>query len=253
MMTSDVTIVGMGRIGRVLGRAAEAAGARVSSVTRVGGDPAATGLIILAVGEDDLENAAARFSTTSSARLVFVQNGLLVDVMARYPGAGRGLLHFNADAQGRVRVLMPSIFGGSLVADLTSLAKWLTASDIPARFEPEDGKLRVEEIRKLLWSTVLSVLAATEKIPVGRVPTECAATMDALARECIAVAATALQIDPPVDDLLSSLPQMAAALPDYAGSARGQRYRNALLIDLGDKFKIPTPNNRRVVKKLSLL
>lgn len=241
----QLSIVGMGRIGRVIARRAEAQGHLVTPVMRAGGAPAPAGPIVLAVGEDDLDAAAARFAPADGPRLLFVQNGLLVDVMARFPGAGRGLLHFNADAEGRVRVLMTSVFGGEAGEPV---ARVLHAGGIPSRHEPDAVRLRVEEIRKLLWSTVLSALAVAERLPVGRLPVEREAPMDALARECIAVAAAALGLAaPPVPDVLASLRVMAAALPDYAGSARGQRFRNRLLVDMGRRLGIPTPRNEEVL------
>ena len=239
-----VSIVGMGRIGRVVARCAEGQGSRVAPVTRSGGTLADKGPIVLAVSEDDLETAVAPLPPTLGPRLVFVQNGLIVEVMGRFPGAGRGLLHFNAGVDGRVRVLATSIFGGEAGVPL---AEMLDVGGIPARHEPDAGRLRIEEIRKLLWSTVLSVLAAAHHVPVGRLHEEHGDEVEVLARECIAVAAAALSVRPDVDDLLASVRQMAAALPDYKGSARGQRYRNQLLVALGRRLGIATPRNEAVL------
>ena len=55
----SLTIVGMGRIGRVFCRAAERAGRAVAPITRAGGSPLADGPVVVAVAEDDLEAAAA--------------------------------------------------------------------------------------------------------------------------------------------------------------------------------------------------
>lgn len=250
MPSVPITIVGMGRIGRVVARCATKGGCPVSEVRRAQGSVAPEGPIVIAVGEDDLDAAVLRFSPNDGRRLVFVQNGLLGQVMERFPGAGRGLLHFNADGAGNVRVIMTSVFGGAAGLPIAEL---LDAGGIPARHESDSQQLRIEEIRKLLWSTVLSVLAAAHGIPVGRVPQVRSEEMAALAKECILVARQALPLDAaPVDDLLASLPAMASALPDYPGSRRGQRYRNRLLVELGRRLGIATPCNQRVLAMLGV-
>jgi ketopantoate reductase len=231
----SVTIVGPGRIGLTFARAAERAGRPVTIVGRSGGAPAPGGPIVVAVGEDDLEGAVASLDARLGPRLSFVQNGLVHEVVARFGAVGRGLLHFNADAARNVRVLEPSVFGGPTGADLATL---LDGAGIPSRFEPDAGRLKVEEIRKLLWSTVPSPLAAWRRVPVARLDP---AEVEALTRECVAVASAALGAICDVEEMIASVRRMQAALPDYPGSARGQRYRNALLSRVGRRLGIPTP------------
>jgi ketopantoate reductase len=236
-----VSIVGMGRIGRVFARAAERAGRAVVPMTRARGSPADAGPVVVAVAEDDLEPAIAPLDAGLGARLCFVQNGLVHEAVARFGDVGRGLLHFNADAAGNVRVLEPSVFGGPTGADLAGL---LDAAGIPSRHEPDAERFKVEEIRKLLWSTVPSLLAARRGVPVGALD---GAEVEALTRECVAVASAYLGVSCDFGEMLASVCRMQAALPDYRGSARGQRYRNALLVRLGRRLGIPTPLNDALV------
>ena len=226
-------------------RAAERAGRAVAPITRTGGDPAPDGPIVVAVGEDDLEGAIALLDATLGPRLCFVQNGLVHEAVAHFGVVGRGLLHFNADATGNVRVLEPSVFGGPTGADLATL---LDAAGIPSRHEPDPARFKVEEIRKLLWSTVPSLLAACRGVVVsGLDPAE----VEALTRECVAVAAATLDVSCDLGEMLASVHRMQAALPDYQGSVRGQRYRNALLVKLGRRLGIPTPLNDALLAALA--
>ena len=236
----------MGRIGRTFARAAERAGRVVVPITRGGGTPAADGPIVVAVGEDDLESAVASLDASLGPRLCFVQNGLVHEAVARFGRVGRGLLHFNADAVGNVRVLKTSVFGGPSGVDLAAL---LDGAGIPSRHEPDAERFKVEEIRKLLWSTVPSVLAARRGVPVARLDP---AEVEALTRECVTVASAYLGVRCDVDEMIASVRRMQAALPDYAGSARGQRYRNALLVTIGRRLAIPTPLNDSLLAALGV-
>lgn len=242
----SITIVGMGRIGRVFARAAERAGREVVPITRASGAAAPQGPVVVAVAEDDLERAAAALDPALRARLCFVQNGLVHEEVARFGEVGRALLHFNADAGGNVRVLEASVFGGPTGADLAGL---LDSAGIPSRHEPDARRFKVEEIRKLLWSTVLSLLAARRGVTVAGLD---AAEVEALTRECVAVASAYLDVPYNHGEMLASVRRMQAALPDYQGSARGQRYRNALLVRIGRRLGIPTPLNDALVAGLGV-
>jgi len=241
-----ITILGMGQIGRVFARAAEQKGRKVSPITRAGGAPAADGPVVAAVGEDDLDSVANGLDVALGPRLCFVQNGLVQEAVARFGRVGRGLLHFNADAAGKVRVLEPSVFGGPFGDDLAAL---LDSAGIPSRYEPDPERFRIEEIRKMLWSTVPSVLAARRGVTVGALE---ASELESLTRECVAVAGVYLGVQPDIGEMIASVRRMQAALPDYKGSARGQRYRNALLCKLGRRLGVPTPINDDLVAALGV-
>ena len=55
-----------------------------------------------------------------------------------------------------------------------------------------------------------------------------------------------------VEDLVASLGSMAAALPDYPGSVRGQRFRNALLVKIARRRGIAAPRNGAILRDLGV-
>lgn len=247
------TIVGLGKIGRVFEDRARRFGDEVAGVTRATGReaierPGGEGPIVVAVGEEDLPDLVSRIHPSQSGRLVFVQNGFVGEHLAKLGARGRGLLHFNASASGEVRVLLPSVFGGNEAA--RQAASVLDRGGIPSRFEPNEGKFRVEEIRKALWSCALGILAFWKKIPVGRLFEECPGEVEQLLRESVAVASRLFGVSPSVDDLLESLRTMAAALPDYPGSARALAYRNGYLARHARALRIPTPLQDRILAEV---
>ena len=247
------TVVGAGRIGRVLADRARRAGIEVVLVTREENraaieEPGGEGPLLLAVREEHLADLVPRIHPSHADRLVFVQNGFVGESMERAEASGRGLLHFNAAADGTVRVLLPSVFGGNDAARETCGV--LDGEGIPSRFESDLDRLRVEVIRKALWSCVLSILAAWKKVPVGALFDRFGPEVEALTRECVGVASTVFAVEVDVSDLLESLRKMAAALPDYAGSSGAREFRNLWIARNARERGIRTPVNDRILREL---
>ena len=250
-----LTVVGTGRIGRVLASRVLLAGQALVAVSRKENrdsieKPGGEGPIVIAVREEHLPELLPRIHPSHAPRLVFVQNGFVGEWMERIGARGRGLLHFNAADDGTVRVLLPSVFGGSDAA--REACGILERGGIPSRFEEDPAKFRVEEIRKALWSCVLSLLAARKKIPVGRLFAESPEEIEALTRECAEIAGAAFGVKTDVGDLLASLRTMAARLPDYGGSARGWEFRNLWLVRRARSLGIPTPQNDRALRECGI-
>ena len=247
------TVVGAGRIGLAFADRARRTGGGVVVVTRRENrsaieQPGGEGPIVVAVREEHLAELVPRIHPSLGPRLVFVQNGFVGEWMGKAGAAGRGLLHFSAAKDGTVRVLLPSVFGGSEAA--REACAVLDRGGIPARFEPEPGRLRIEEIRKALWSCVLSILAAWKKVPVGTLFDRFASEVETLTRECAEVAAAVFAVEVDVSDLLGSLRKMAAALPDYGGSAGAREFRSLWIVRNARERGIRTPLNDRILREL---
>ncbi len=247
------TVVGAGRIGRVLADRARRAGERVVLVTREENraaveEPGGEGPILVAVREEHLADLVPRIHPSHGERLVFVQNGFVGEWMDRAGAAGRGLLHFNATADGTVRVLLPSVFGGNDAA--REACSVLDRGGIPSRFEPDLDRLRVEVIRKSLWSCVVSILAAWKKVPVGALFDRFGPEVEALTRECVGVASAVFAVEVDVSDHLDSLRKMAEALPDYGGSSGAREFRNLWIARNARERGIRTPVNDRILREL---
>jgi ketopantoate reductase len=249
----DLTVVGAGRIGHVFAEGARRAGGQVALVTREEGraaieEPGGEGPIVVAVREEHLPDLVPRIHASQGPRLVFVQNGFIGEWMDRAGATGRGLLHFNAAKDGTVRVLLPSVFGGGEAAREAGLV--LEQGGIPARYEPDMDRLRIEVIRKALWSCVLSILAAWKRVPVGELFRRFGAEVEALTRECAEVSAAVFAVEVDVSDLLDSLRKMASALPDYGGSSGARDFRSLWIVRNARERGLRTPVNDRMLREL---
>lgn len=213
-------IVGAGRVGHVLART----GARL--VRR--GEPIPEGApIVVCTRNDDVDAVIAMTPAACRPDLVFVQNGVLAPLLARWGlgGATRGALYFAAaDRSGAAVAGPPSLFGGPHAATLVSA---LTSLGLPAAETPDIDAAIAE---KLLWNVVYGLLGELHGTPVGGVP-------EAAARALIAELEPVLGVHGTADRLVA----YAASIPDFPASVKEFDWRNGWVRAEARARGLPTP------------
>ncbi len=220
-----MVIVGSGRVGRVL--------ARDGGVLVGRGEPIPSGApIVVCTRNDDVEGVIAATPAPARGDLVFIQNGVLAPILARWGllEATQGVLWFAAaDRSGRAEPGPPSLFWGrhaeALVATLHRLG-------LPAEVLPGPEALRQAIHHKLLWNVVYGLLGERYGVPVGRVP-------EAEVRALVAELAPVLDV--PADPA----PHLAyaASIPDFPASLKEWSWRNGYVRERARARGLATPRH----------
>lgn len=218
-----MVILGAGRVGLVLVRAGG---------TLVGrGAPLPPGApIVVCTRNDDVDGVIAATPADRRADLVFVQNGVLAPVLARWglEGVTQGVLWFAApDRSGRAEPGPPSLFHGVHAARMVATLGQL---GLPAAVLPDPEALRVAIHHKLLWNVVYGLLGERWGRPVGEVP-------EAEVRGLIAELAPVLGVPADPAPHLS----YAASIPHFPASLKEWRWRNGWVRDRARALGLPTP------------
>ena len=237
-----VFVVGMGEVGRRLAGALAAAGVETVPVTResgwdrLAGDPGAP--VLVCVREEALAAVLARLRGVAPARLVFVQNGWVRELLAGHPACSRGLIWFTAKG-GFFRVLRPSAFAGPAVG---ALAGALALGGIAAE-ALAPGAFAAAEAEKMGFNCVVGLPLAVHGVSLGEYLAGRPDEAEAVFSEATGVTARALAV-----------PTSAAWWPEFlrvaeplawvtAGAAKALEFRNGAVARLARGLGVSVPAN----------
>ncbi len=246
-----LVVVGAGRVGSAMVRAAEAAGVPVTVVGR-GGDglahvaPGAP--IVVCTRADDLDEVLRAVPTLHRPHLVFVQNGMILPFLRDHglAHATLGLIYFAATSrQGPIEPGAPSLFHGRHAAELVAV---LDAAGIPAREVPRWEEFAKEIAVKLAWNIVFGLLGDTFDETVGETATRHHAEVEALGREVAPVLAAAVRAPVPADELVERLVAYSLGIPTFRAAVKELRWRNGWLAAFASRLGIATPKHDRLFR-----
>lgn len=239
-----MVILGAGRVGAALARAAEAAGQPWWLVDRDRGWQAVDGLpgdpILLTVRNDDLDEVIARVPRRRRDDLVFVQNGMLRPWLREHALAGctRGLLFFAV--KDRAAPIEPGPDSPFCGPHALTVARWLVACGVPA--EAVDwARFTAAEHEKLVWNAAFGLMCQARGATVGQVCEAHLGELRALVAELNRVAGISMGFDVEPEALLGQLVAYSRSIPDYRGAVKEWRWRNGWFVDTAARYRIPMP------------
>jgi hypothetical protein len=208
-MTESVIVIGAGRIGTALAaRHDEHGRPPFVLVDRERGwerlDAGASGPIMLAVRNDDLEAVIARVPKSRHGDLVFVQNGMLRPWLEDrgLAGATRGLLF----------LAVPSV--GAAI-----------------------------ELEKLIWNSAFGLFCQALDCDVGTVVEQHRPRLRLLVAELLAVGGPELGVELELDPLVERLCEYSRSIPRYRGAVKEWPWRNGWFVSTARTRKIRTPTH----------
>jgi ketopantoate reductase len=214
-----VVVVGAGRIGTSL-----AAMGPVTLVRRGEPIPALAGPVVVCTRNDDLRGVIDATPADKRADLVFVQNGLIEDLL-RDQGlqdCTLGLLYFAVQSVGAD----PVDGGGTVLTGpwAEHLAAHLRAGGVSVTVVDRTA-FRQQMLEKLLWNVVFGLLSQTHAASVGQVCADHDDQVRALTAELVGVGerALGLTLEPGVADRLIAYSREIA---DYRGAVKEWPWRN---------------------------
>jgi 2-dehydropantoate 2-reductase len=245
-------VIGPGEVGRRLAAALEAAGWRPRLVRRDAGweaalDPADPAPRVVAVREEDLAAAWARFDASLHGRLVLVQNGFLegrIGAPEELAKASRGLVWFTAKGT-FFRELMPSLFFGP-AAD--ALAGALARGGLAARLVTDAAEFRRELVLKGAWNAIVGLPLAVHGVDLATYRSAFAAELAALADESCRAASAEYGVAVDADEALARLAATTAELGWVRGGTRALPFRNGAIARFGRRHGVPTPVTDRLLR-----
>lgn len=245
-------VIGPGEVGRRLAAALEAAGAGPRLVHRDAGweaalDPADPAPRIVAVREEDLGAAWARFDAPLYGRLVLVQNGFLegrIGAPGELAEASRGLIWFTAKGA-FFRELMPSLFFGPAAG---ALAGALARGGLAARLVPDAAAFRRELVLKGAWNAIVGLPLAVHGVDLATYRSAFAAELAALADESCRAASAEYGVAVDADEALARLAATTGELGSVRGGTRALPFRNGAIARFGRRHGVPTPVTDRLLR-----
>jgi len=204
-----VVVIGAGRVGHVLARAGGRLVRRGEPIPE--GDPP----VVVCTRNDDVDGVIAATPAVARPDLVFVQNGVLRPVLARWglEDVTHGVLWFAAADRSGVAIAGPPswFWGRHAEAMIAALAR----VGLPARLLPDRAALDRAIAAKLLWNVVYGLLAEVHGVRVGAVPE---AEVEALVQELAPV----LGVPPDAEPLIA----YTRSIPDFPGGLKEWEWRN---------------------------
>jgi hypothetical protein len=230
-------VIGAGRVGGSLAKAAERAGLACRLVRRNDGwdalDADAGHPIVVATRNDDLDSVLARVPQRRLVDLVFTQNGMLRPWLAAngLSDNTRGLLFFAVPAR-----------GDDLTPGGTSPFCGLHAEAVVAMFDVlgipsvavTDKVFATVELEKLVWNSAFGLLCEAYDCAVGA--TLAHPSCDGLLRELIDMGARDLGLDVDVQAMVGRLRAYSASIASYRGAVKEWPWRNGYFVALADRF-----------------
>lgn len=214
-----MVVIGAGRIGTSL-----AAMGPVTLVRRGQPIPDQPGPVVVCTRNDDLQGVIDACPAARRADLVFVQNGLIEDLLREQGLAENtlGLLYFAVQTVGAA----PVDGGGTVLTGpwAEHLAAHLRAGGVSVSVVSR-AAFRQQMLEKLLWNVVFGLLSQTHGASVGQVCDGHDAQVRALTDELVGVGerALGLTLEPGVADRLIAYSQEIA---DYRGAVKEWPWRN---------------------------
>lgn len=244
-------LVGPGRVGTALLRAFPEA--RV--VGRDGPDEALRAPhpgepIVVATRADALREVVARVHPDHRADLVFLQNGMILPLLAELgvADATQGLVYFAAtDRSGRIDAGRPSVFWGRHAA---ALVERLRRAGIPAEACADAGQYRAEAATKLAWNLIFGLLGDTFAESVGESARDRRAEIRLLVEELTPVLSLGFGIPLDTELVEREIVAYALAIPTFRAAVRERPWRNGWLSAAAAAGGLPTPFHDRLLAAL---
>jgi ketopantoate reductase len=246
---SRMIVIGAGRVGGALSTRARLEHVPCTLVDRAHGWEAlqrpAGEPVVLTVRNDDLDAVRERIPQHRRADLVFVQNGMIRDWLAKHQlqDATRGLLFFAVPSRGAPIETGPANpFWGPHAA---ALVEWFGQLGLPA--EALDTRaFAIAELEKLLWNSCFGLLCERFDADVGTVVREHADTLGALVLELLPISEPAFELSLAMRDREAMLERMrsyAARIPTNRASVKEWPWRNGWFVG-----REPTPLHRELLE-----
>jgi ketopantoate reductase len=201
---------------------------------------------------DDLATVIEATHPANRADLVFVQNGMLRPLLARYGLAEntQGLLYFAATTRETASPGAPSLFWGPHAAAMADL---LASTGIPARVVREREEFAREIAIKLAWNAIFGLLGQHHDLSVGETAARHRDEVEALAAELAPVLARGLDTTVPVPLLVDRLLAYTAEIPTFRATVKELRWRNGWLADTAHARGLPTPLHDALLRTIGVV
>ncbi len=244
-------VIGAGRVGEALRRAAARRGVDCTLVTRTEGwsslEYEAGQPVLVAVRNHDLERVIERVPEARRGDLVFLQNGLFDGLLARHglAGCSRGLLYFAVpawgdDVQGGQTSWFTGPHGSRVVA-------WLKSLDVEAaHVEPE--VFARHELEKVCWLVAHGLLCAVHDLSVGEVERAHRSTLAALVQELVDVASAERGGEVSAPELVDGLCAYSRTIPSFRASVKEWDWRDGWFVRAARKHRVPTPTHHSLLR-----
>lgn len=239
-------VVGAGSIGRCLRSALLARGDVPPSSVRLlrRGESAAAGAagpIFVATTADDVEEVVLGTPEERRADLVFMQNGVLRDVLARHGAAERAtraVLRLSAHGEkftsgGR----LPTVVFGKYSGEL---ARTLESAGVSCKVATSFGEVDEAAYMKVVWASAVPLLSdALGNVTVGEIVANYRPELEALVAELAHAAmphavgvnaASDNDVKRTVDHVVAYSADVAAATPSHALARREWAWRNGYIL-----------------------
>jgi ketopantoate reductase len=234
-------IVGAGRVGTALAQLG------AGPVVRRGEPlPEGTGPIYVCTRNDDLEGVIASTPEDRRADLVFLQNGMFLDLLARHGLQDNtvALVYFAVSKVGDTPVDggRTVVTGHWAQAFADRLAEGGLACRVVSRTE-----LGRELVEKLLWNCVFGLLCQVHGQTVGEICARHRDQVSDLVRELAPLAEAALELELE-DGVVERLCDYSATIADYRGAVKELPWRNGWFLE-----QARTPLHVRLLEQASAL
>lgn len=245
-------VIGAGRVGEALRRAAARRGVSCTLVTRTEGWSSLDGgrgePVLVAVRNHDLQGVIERVPEVRRRDLVFLQNGLFDGLLASHglAGVSRGLLYFAVpvwgdDVQGGQTSWFTGPHGPRVV-------DWLGHLDVEASYvEPE--VFARHELEKVCWLVAHGLLCAVHDICVGEVEQAHRATLAALVQELVAVAEVERGGGVNPDEIVEGLCAYSRTIPSFRASVKEWDWRDGWFVRAARKHGLSTPTHHSLLTR----
>jgi ketopantoate reductase len=243
-------LVGAGRIGLALARRAETKGTPTQLLGRHDRwdvlDQPAGQPIALCVRNDDLAVVLPRIPQHRHCDLLFLQNGMLRDWLAKQglAQASRGLLFFAvAD-----RTCDPAPGGVSPLwgHHAQEFANWLNALDLPAAAVTAQEFADIE-LEKLLWNCCLGVVCQAQHCTATEAATMYASQLADLVAELAQVGRPALRAQADNEALTQRIISYSLQLGDYRAAVKEWPWRNGWFVAEAKRRNMACPLHDRLL------
>jgi ketopantoate reductase len=245
-----MVIVGAGRIGTSLHQASTDLGIATTLVRRnEGWDALKAGPgtpVLLAVRNDDLDDVLSKIPQYRHSDLVFIQNGAVrsyLEDRGLAQKTTRGLLYFAVKSiGGPIEPGQASPFTGP---NEDQMVAWLSQLGLDA-VTVDWARFSAFELEKMIWNSAFGLLCETEDLPVGQIVAHRRDELARLTEELNSVGRAALNVDLPLDWLVTRLSDYSMTIADYQGSVKEWKW----FVAQARKFHRDTPFHDELLAKI---
>jgi hypothetical protein len=247
-MDEQMVFVGMGEVGRRLAHGADVIKLPYWAVTREAGqqwlrEPRGVPLLI-SVRENDLAGVLAHVPPHRGKDLIFVQNGFIDEIIAPYPEATRAVIWFTAKGTFFADLLPSPVFGPR--ADL--VRRLISGAGASAEVLTDQDVFRRYALEKAVWSCIVGAPLAVWGLNLSAARHTRMADIKAIVNEACDVVRVALGTEIAPQRVLATLDDTSSQLGWMRGGTQAVAWRNAKLVEWGERCGIPTPANRAIVE-----